>query len=179
MFQHLRPNSTLYILHRGATPCLEYGQVVSVTPIRTIYKTMPNATFPQPVQVVDIIVNINGNNVNLQEIPANVDLADDPRTGLLVSASREEMNTEVITMKQKSEEVLRSIDYHKNFLASCEQMLSVLNPEVAAKQQQDKEIAQMKQQIETMSQSMQSLIELNKKLMQQVGVNTEQTDKNK
>lgn len=177
MFQHLRPNSTLYILHRGATPCLEYGQVINVSSIRTVYKTMPNTNFPQPVQVVDIIVNINGNNVNLQEIPANLEIADDPRTGMLISASREEMNTEIITMKQKSEEVLRSVEYHKNFLNSCEQMLSILNPEIAAKQQQDKEIAQMKQQIETMSQSMQSLIELNKKLMHQVGINGTETEK--
>jgi len=179
MFQHLRPNSTLYILHRGNTPCLEYGQVVSISPIRTVYKTMPNTNFPQTVQVVDIVVNINGNNVNLQEIPANMEIADDPRSGMLISASREEMNTEIITMKQKSEDVLRSVEYHKNFLASCDQMLSVLNPEIAAKQQQDKEIAQMKKQIETMSQSVQSLIELNKKLMHQVGINGTETEKNK
>lgn len=147
MFQNLRPNSTLYILHRnGANPSLEYGQVVSVSPMRTVYKPS-NAGYPQPTMVVDVVVNIGGQNVNLQELPANQDIADDTRTGMLVSASRDEMNAEVITMKQKSEEVLRSVEYHKNFLAACEQMLSVLNPEIAAKQQQDKELADIKEQL--------------------------------
>lgn len=148
MFQNLRPNSALYILHRNAgnSPSLEYGQVVSVTPMRTVYK--PSAAgYPQPTMVVDVVVNINGQNVNLQELPANMDIADDTRTGMLVSASRDEMNAEIITMKQKSEEVLRSVDYHKNFLSACQQMLSMLNPEIAAKQQQDKELAEIKEQL--------------------------------
>lgn len=147
MFQNLRPNSTLYILHRnGANPSLEYGQVVSVSPMRTVYKPA-NAGYPQPTMVVDVVVNIGGQNVNLQELPANQDIADDTRTGMLVSASRDEMNAEVITMKQKSEEVLRSVDYHRNFLVACDQMLSVLNPEIAAKQQQEKELADIKEQL--------------------------------
>lgn len=147
MFQNLLPNSTLYLLHRnGANPNLEYGQVVSVSPMRTVYKPA-NAGYPQPTMVVDVVVNIGGQNVNLQELPANLDIADDPRTGMLVSASRDEMNAEVITMKQKSEEVLRSVEYHRNFLAACEQMLSVLNPEIAAKQQQEKELADIKEQL--------------------------------
>lgn len=147
MFQNLRPNSTLYILHRnGANPSLEYGQVVSVSPMRTVYKPA-NAGYPQPTMVVDVVVNIGGQNVNLQELPANQDIADDTRTGMLVSASRDEMNAEVITMKQKSEEVLRSVEYHRNFLVACDQMLSVLNPEIAAKQQQEKELADIKEQL--------------------------------
>ena len=138
----------MYILHRNAgnSPSLEYGQVVSVTPMRTVYKPS-TAGYPQPTMVVDVVVNIGGQNVNIQELPANQDIADDSRTGMLVSASRDEMNAEIITMKQKSEEVLRSVDYHRNFLAACEQMLSVLNPEIAAKQRQDKELADIKEQL--------------------------------
>ena len=114
--------------------------------MRTVYK--PSAAgYPQPTMVVDVVVNIGGQNVNIQELPANMDIADDSRTGMLVSASRDEMNAEIITMKQKSEEVLRSVDYHRNFLAACQQMLSVLNPEIAAKQRQDKELADIKEQL--------------------------------
>ena len=100
MFQNLRVNSTLYLLHRGANPSLECGQVVNVSPIKTIYKTVPNMPYPQPVQVIDFVVNINGQNVNLQEIPANANIADDIKTGMLITGSRDEMNTEVLIMKQ-------------------------------------------------------------------------------
>ncbi len=114
--------------------------------MRTVYKPS-SAGYPQPTMVVDVVVNIGGQNVNLQELPANMDIADDTRTGMLVSASRDEMNAEIITMKQKSEDVLRSVDYHKNFLSACQQMLSMLNPEIAAKEQQDRELADIKKQL--------------------------------
>lgn len=42
MFQDLRVNSTLYLLHRGANPSLECGQAVNVSPIKTIYETVPD-----------------------------------------------------------------------------------------------------------------------------------------
>lgn len=116
MFQNLRVNSTLFLLHRGANPSLECGQVVNASPIKTIYKTVPNMPYPQPVQVIDFVVNINGQNVNLQEIPANANIADDVKTGMLITGSRDEMNTEVLTMKQKSEDVLKAWNIIRTFL---------------------------------------------------------------
>ena len=91
MFQNLRVNSTLYLLHRGANPSLECGQVVNVSPIKTIYKTVPNMPYPQPVQVIDFVVNINGQNVNLQEIPANANIADD--------AAKQQQEQEISALK--------------------------------------------------------------------------------
>lgn len=177
MFQNLRVNSTLYLLHRGSNPSLECGQVVNVSPIKTIYKTVPNMPYPQPVQVIDFVVNINGQNVNLQEIPANANIADDIKTGMLITGSRDEMNTEVLTMKQKSEDVLKSVEYHQNFLRVCDQMLAMLNPEFAAKQQQEQEISALKGQMSNMDKNMQEmsknmadLIAQNQKLMEQLGV---------
>jgi len=133
--------------------------------------------YPQPVQVIDFVVNINGQNVNLQEIPANANIADDVKTGMLITGSRDEMNTEVLTMKQKSEDVLKSVEYHQNFLRVCDQMLATLNPEFAAKQQQEQEISALKGQMSNMDKNMQEmsrnmadLIAQNQKLMEQLGV---------
>ena len=76
MFQNLRANSTLYLLHRGANPSLECGQVVNMSPIKTIYKTVPNMPYPQPVQVIDFVVNIKGQmsnmDKNMQEMSRNM-----------------------------------------------------------------------------------------------------------
>lgn len=170
MFQNLRANSTLYLLHRGANPNLECGQVVNVSPIKTVYRTVPNMPYPQPVQVVDIVVSINGQNVNLYEFPANADIADDAKTGMLVTCSRDEMNTEVLTMKKQSEDVLKSVEYHQNFLMVCDQMLTILNPELAAKQRQEQEISSLKGQVSEMNKNMADLMDLNKRLMEQLGV---------
>ena len=167
MFQNLRPNNTLYILHRGADPVLECGKVVTVKNLRTVYKNTPNTLYPQPVQVVDIVASVsNGDTVTITEMPANLDIADDVKNGILVSASREEMNVEILTMKQKSED-------HKKFLSSCEQMLCALNPEVVAKQQQEKEILDLKSQMAEMSRNMADLMTLNKQLMEQFGLGSD------
>lgn len=179
MFQNLRPNSTLYILHKGVNPSLEYGQATYVSGVKTVYKTLPNNPYPQPVQVVDIVVSSPTGTINLKEVPANADMVDDSSSGVLVSASRDNMNTEILTMKQKSEEVLRSVDYHKNFLAACDMMLNTLNPEIAAKQQQEQEIASMKEQIASMTQNMNNLMEMNRQLMEQLGLSSETSSKMK
>lgn len=52
-------------------------------------------------------------------------------------------------------------------------MLNLLNPEFAAKQQQDKEIADLKGQMAEMSRNMADLMTLNKQLMEQFGLGSD------
>lgn len=74
MFSNLRTNSQLYILHKDATPYVEIGQVVSVSQPQPRYQ-VNNFMSPQEL-VVDIVVSVNGNNITLQKLPANLDVAD-------------------------------------------------------------------------------------------------------
>ena len=48
--------------------------------------------------VVDVVVNVNGNNITLQKLPASLDVADQGTANgsLFISTSRESMNTEII-----------------------------------------------------------------------------------
>ena len=73
-------------------------------------------------------------------------------------------------MKQKSNDILGSIDFHRNVITACDKMLTELNPEVAEKQRQDKEISDLRGQMQEMSQNMSALMAMNKKLMEQFGV---------
>lgn len=121
--------------------------------------------------VVDIVVNVGGQNTNLQGLPAGADIADFGQNGnIVVSCSRDAMNGELSTLRQKSVDILNSVEYHKGMIESCDKMLNALNPEFAAKQQQEQEIDMMKQQIATMTQNMNTLMQMNQKLMEQLGV---------
>ena len=121
--------------------------------------------------VVDIVVNVGGQNTNLQGLPAGADIADFGQNGnIVVSCSRDAMNGELSTLRQKSVDILNSVEYHKGMIESCDKMLNALNPEFAAKQQQEQEIDMMKQQIATMTQNMNTLMQMNHKLMEQLGV---------
>jgi len=172
MFQQLRANNQLYILHKDTKPYIEIGSVTSVSAPKPKYPMPQPGTLPQLEMVVDITANVNGQSVSLQGLPANVDIADCGNNGnVVVSCSREAMNSEVASMKQRSYDILNSIDYHKSVIQGCDDMLRTLNPEFAAKQAQDKEIADLKGQMSEMSRSMSELMAMNKQLMIQLGVN--------
>ena len=158
MFSNLRTNSQIYILHRDATPYVEIGQVISVSQPQPRYQ-VNNFMAPQEL-VVDIVVNINGNNVTLQKLPANLDVADQgtAEAGVIITTSREAMNSEVDSLRQKSISILNSIDYHKKRVQDCELLLQRLNPEFAEQKQQKKEINMLKSQMSEMMNGMKELM---------------------
>lgn len=182
MFQNLRVNSQLYILHKEANPFIEYGPVVRVSAPKPKYPvSVPTGQFPQVEMVVDVVASIGGQETTFQNLPAGVDIADFGQNGnIVVSCSRDAMNSEVSAMRQKSVEAINSIDWHKSVIAGCDKMLSSLNPEFAAKQQQEQEIAALKQQMAEMGRNMSDLMNLNKKMMEQLGIPSgSETSKNR
>ena len=150
MFSNLRTNSPIYILHKDTTPYIEIGQVISVSQPRPKYQTN-NFMAPQEM-VVDIVVGINGNNVNLQSLPANLDVADQGTLNgsLFISTSKDAMNSEISSMRQKSLDIINSVDHHKKVLQDCELLLQRLNPEFAEQKQQKQEIDMLKAQMAEM-----------------------------
>lgn len=158
MFSNLRPNSQIYILHRDATPYIEIGSVVSVSQPQPRYQ-QNNFLAPQEL-VVDITVSINGSNVTLQKLPANLDVADQGTVNgsLFISTSKDAMNTEVNAMRQKSLDIINSIDYHKKVIQDCEILLQRLNPEFAEQKQQKQEIDMLKTQMSEMMNGMKELM---------------------
>lgn len=151
MFSNLRTNSPLYILHRDVTPYIEIGQVISVSQPKPRFQTN-NFMAPQEM-VVDIVVGVNGNNINLQSLPANLDVADQGTLNgsLFITSSKDAMNSEISSMRQKSLDILNSVEQHKKTLQDCEVLLQRLNPEFAEQKQQKQEIDMLKSQMAEMS----------------------------
>lgn len=164
--------SGIYILHKDANPFIEYGPVVSVSAPKPKYPmASPMGQLPQMEMVVDVVVCINGQNTTFQNLPAGMDIADFGQNGnIVVSCSRDAMNNEVASMKQKSIDIINSMDFHNSVIAGCDKMLTLLNPEFAEKQRQEQEISSLKGQMAEMSKNMSDLMELNKRLMEQLGV---------
>ena len=80
------------------------------------------------------------------------------------------MNAELLSLKQKSTEVINSVNYHKDLVNKYEKILSELNPEFAEKQEQKQEIDTLKEQMAEMSRSISTLMESNKKLIEQLTI---------
>lgn len=162
MFQNLRTNSQVYILHKVGEPYIEYGSVLNVTGPKPKYPMTPAPVgqFPQMEMVVDVMVNIGGQQVPLKDLKANADIDDNG--SIVVSCSKEAINSEISLMRQKSVDILNSIDYHKNVIASCDKMLNSLNPEIAAKQEQEQRIQSLESQIGSLTGMMQQLLAMTK-----------------
>ncbi len=158
MFSNLRTNSQIYILHRDATPYIEIGQVVSVSQPRPRYQT--NSYIAPQEQVVDLVVSINGNNITLQSLPANLDVADQGTINgsLFIATQRDAMNTEINSMRQKSLDIINSVEQHKKVIQDCEVLLQRLNPEFADQKQQKQEIDMLKTQMSEMMSGMKELM---------------------
>ncbi len=166
MFQSLRPNNQVFILHKDRA-ILETGSVVSVSTPMPKYPVQPMFGQPQEM-VVDIVVKVNNQDITYQKIPANLDIADFNNSNIVLSDNREAMNSEIASLKQKSIAIINSIDFHKEMIWNCDKILSELNPEFAEKQQQQLEINSLKTQMGEMAKSITELMSMNKKLISQL-----------
>ena len=172
MFQSLRASNQFYILHKDAVPYVEIGSVVSVSAPMPKFPLPTNFGQPQEM-VVDVVVRVNDNNVTFQKLPANQEIADFGMNGaIVVATSKEAMNAELSSLRQKSIDIINSVNFHKSVIDGCDKTLRDLNPEYAQKQQQQEEINTLKQNMDDMRNSMAELMRMNKELLSKLNTNS-------
>lgn len=168
MFQSLRASNQFYILHKDAVPYVEIGSVVSVSAPMPKFPLPTNFGQPQEM-VVDVVVRVNDNNVTFQKLPANQEIADFGMNGaIVVATSKEAMNSELSSLRQKSVDIINSVNFHKSVIDGCDKTLRDLNPEYAEKQQQQEEINTLKQNMEEMRRGMADLMKMQKDFFAQM-----------
>ena len=57
---------------------------------------------------------------------------------------------EIYTLKQRSQDIINSIDFHTKVVQDCEDFIKILNPEIAEKEQRDYETKQLKEEISSL-----------------------------
>lgn len=169
MFKSLRPNNQIFILHKDK-PALDIGTVISVSMPVPKYPVQPMFGQPQEM-VVDVIAKVNNQDVTYQKIPANLDVADFGNNGIVLSDNKEAMNSEIMCLKQRSVDIINSVDYHQNLISKCDKLLTNLNPDLAEKQAQ-------KDRIDSLESQVLALVEMNKQLMARLSPETSKTENN-
>lgn len=144
-FQNLRNNHQIYILHKGAIPTLEIGKITYVSVPVPKYGT--NNMYND--LVLDMTVEVDGKSTNFQKLPANNEIADFGNN-IVVATSKEAMNNEVLSMKQRSMDILNSLEQHQSIIEGCDEILQVLNPEIAEKQRQEQENRALREEINSL-----------------------------
>lgn len=160
MFQTLRQGAALYILHKNDIPKIEIGEVVGVgLPTPQFSATyQQNGQFLPQHNVIDIKVNVNGQTIDLQKLPAENVIADFGNNGMVVSMSKDAILTEIATLRNNSQRVLDSVERHKQNILSCNKLIEDLSPEVKKAAERDKEIDGLKSEISGLKQMIEQLI---------------------
>lgn len=146
-FSSIAVGSPFYILRRTDKPTLEVGVVkskVDKQPYGT-QATVPLAFPNNTPQNVSIVVDVNGKDIQVPDVPNNIEIASDKANGCVYSCSREAMLQEVDGMMQMSKKALEQVDYHKSVLTEGEKMLETLNPSYAEGKQQARTIKQLEE----------------------------------
>lgn len=165
MFQSLRPNSQIFVLHKGDTVTVESGFVSSVSIPRPKFNSQPVLGKPQDM-VVDVAVKLNSQVANYNNLDAGADVAESYSNGenIVLTTSREAMNAELANLKQKSYDIINSVEQHQKLIKEYDRVLAELNPEFAEREHQKNELKVIKEQMAALMQSQRELIErLNKK----------------
>ena len=142
MFSTLRQNSPIYVLDKKDSPVLKKGIIETVSPQRS----RTGSFYGQPMDmIVDIRVNIDGTSQEFKNIPASLSIANDGN--IVISETKEAMSTEVDSMLSISKQILESVDYHKDVIEKCEQILKDLNPQFAKDKLQEEKINSLEERI--------------------------------
>ena len=142
MFSTLRQNSPIYVLDKKDSPVLKKGIIETVSPQRS----RTGSFYGQPMDmIVDIRVNIDGISQEFKNIPASLSIANDGN--IVISETKEAMSTEVDSMLSISKQILESVDYHKDVIEKCEQILKDLNPQFAKDKLQEEKINSLESRI--------------------------------
>ena len=144
-FQNLRNNHQIYILHKDANPTLEIGKVTNITvPVPKYGNTSMYNDL-----ILDITADVDGKPTNFQKIPANSEIADFGNS-VVIATTKQAMSSEVMSMKQRSLDILNSVEQHQSIIQGCDEILQILNPEIAEKQRQEQENKALREEIKSL-----------------------------
>lgn len=148
MFSGLRQGSLFYALEKGDNISLKIGQVESISNPQPKYNQYnPTQPFNQPETVVDVKVKFGDEHVDFKQLPSNLSIANFGQNGMVVSESKDAMNSEVESMIRTSRSILDSVPYHEKVIQTCDVILRELNPQFAKEKEQEEKIGALEQKM--------------------------------
>ena len=97
--------------------------------------------FGQNETVVDVTVKVGEQTMEFKQLPSNLSIANSGT--VVVSDNREAMIAEVEAMLASSRHIIESIPYHQSVLVACDEMMTMLNPQIAKEREQERKIGEL------------------------------------
>lgn len=151
MLSGLRPGVPVYVLYKNE-PKFAVGKVAQVS-----NQYPPQFNFQQPLNpnnmgmMVDLSIEVDGKTETYPRIPINSSIAEFPDKGVILSETRDGIVNEINVIRNASQTAIDQVDVHKRVIASCDQLLLDLNPQLKHEQEQAGKIARLEEQLAGMS----------------------------
>lgn len=151
MLSGLRQGTPVYVLYKNE-PRFAVGKVAQVS-----NQYPPQFNFQQPLNpntmgmMVDLSIEVDGKTETYPRIPINSSIAEFPDKGVILSETRDGIVNEINVIRNASQTAIDQVDLHKRIIASCDQLLLDLNPQLKHEQEQAGKIAKLEEQLAGMS----------------------------
>lgn len=137
MFSALSQGSPIYLLDKTSTPDYKVGEIVGVSyPKMNPYNVGPQNT-------VDLKIKIDGEIQEFNSIPSINSVVSYNSGKIIISESKQGIQTEVENILQNSKQILNSIDTYKQNVIDCENILKQLNPQFAIDKERDERLSNL------------------------------------
>ena len=137
MFSALSQGSPIYLLDKTSTPDFKIGEIIGVS----YPKVNPYNVGVQ--NTVDIKVKIDGEVQEFNSIPSINSVVSYNGGKIIISESKQGIQTEVENILQNSKQVLSNIDTYKQNIQTCEEILKQLNPQFAIDKERDERLTSL------------------------------------
>lgn len=158
MLSGLRQGTPVYVLYKNE-PRFAVGKVAQVS-----NQYPPQFNFQQPLSpanlgtmMVDMTIEVDGKTEPFTRIPINSSIVEFPDKGVVVSETRDGLVNEINVIAGASRAALEQMEAHKRVIASCEQLLLELNPQLKHEQEQAGKIAGLEEKVAGMSEQLEAL----------------------
>ena len=151
MLSALSQGTPVYVLYKNE-PRFAVGKVAQVS-----NQYPPQFNFQQPLNpstmgmMVDLSIEVDGKTETYPRIPINSAIAEFPDKGVILSETRDGIVNEINVIRNASQTAIDQVDLHKRIIASCDQLLLDLNPQLKHEQEQAGKISKLEEQLAGMS----------------------------
>lgn len=157
MFSALVQGSLIHMLDKTDGIKYKIGEVIGVSQpkFNTQFSiNQSNQTF------VDIKVKLDGNTVDFNSIPSNFSIVTYDNGKLVLSETKQGLQSEVENTLQSSRQIIDNIDKYKATVDECENILKELNPQFAKDKARDERIDSLNTKVDNMESKLDKLLTL-------------------
>lgn len=154
MFSALAQGSSVYILDKTSSPKYLIGEVVGVS--------QPKINF-NGQSTVDLRVNVDNCVQEFSNLLSINSISTYNGGKVIISETKQGIQNEVESILDNSKKIIDNIDFHKQNIIDCEEILKQLNPQFAKDKERDDRLFNLESRFDGVESKLDKIFDLIKK----------------